>query len=186
MFDSAKNDTRVLVKEQTEAVVWLLLFVLTFSFMYYFSFFLAEVAPSFVTWWLHTFRRCTRQNVREQELVVDENIQLMDNPFYATSKRPVVDQRELQNMMAESLSVLERAEQENKMLRDDLKRRKVEAQVNETKNMKGANVDDSQDRQYKRKEFAAARLTTHLTNNKSRARGGRGGAEVEDNGEGDE
>jgi hypothetical protein len=160
MFQAAVTDTRALVAQQVSVVTILLVIVIVVSLAYFILFFLAEVMPQVISSCLNVLRR-TKNNDEDLDEYVDTNVTLQENPMFSAPKIVFADNRVLEEEIAASMKLLQQAEQHNKALRDELKNKKMAAQLSETAAAGPTYV--KAEAQTGRKEFAQTRLATQLT-----------------------
>jgi len=171
MFEASARDNRALVRGQVDAITWIVVIVVIFSLVYYVIFFAAEVAPAALSTILSLCRK--KNKTEDDNEYYDPNINLEENPMFAAPKVEFADNRVLQAELDQQLTQLKLAEQQNRRLREELKNKKMEAQLDETANAKVTGLEDVQP-QKQRKDFAQTRLTQALVGpNRQRARGGR-------------
>jgi len=181
MFEASARDRRSLVKAQVDTITYIVFIIVIVSLAYYVLFFLGEVAPSMVSALLNI---CRRKKDEDKLDYYDPNINLEENPMFAAPKVEFADNRALQGELDQQLAQLKLAEQQNKRLREELKQKKMEAQLDETAKQKVTGLEDVTGKQKQRKDFAQTRLNAALVGpNRQRARGGR---KVEEGGEEDE
>jgi len=193
MFQASATDLRALVRYQDLVVTWLLIVVVISSLVYIAIFLLAETFPTLVVKCLEACqRRETRERVASLDQPLDQQVELEENPMFSAPKVAFADHSELEGQLQSSFGELQKAEKQNKALRDELKEKKQAAQLEETRRAGNGPVPEENDRQFKRKEFAQTRLTSVLTGDKrQRARGGKKSAaqhvaEDDDGGVGDD
>jgi len=155
------DDNRDIIQQQASVVTILIVIVIISSFVYYFLFFLAEISPELISAFLECIRRDKKKDLGVDDEYVDPNVNLQENPMFAAPKVVFADNRVLESEIAASLALLQQAEQQNKVLREELKNKKVAAQLEETRAQKNTEVDAQQG--VRRKEFAQTRLTNVLT-----------------------
>jgi hypothetical protein len=147
------------VEAQKTVVTILLVIVVVLSLLYYFLFLVAEIAPGIATSGIMFVRRvCGRSRVEEDDDAhyMDPNINLAENPMFAGPKQHKADNSLLQAALDAQLSELQKAERENQRLREEIKQRKVEAQIEETRQQKPTNLAAATP--VERKEFAQQQL----------------------------
>jgi len=165
MFQAALADTRALVEGQKAAVTVILIIVVLLSLLYYFLFLVAEISPGLMTSIIIGVRKCWNRNDKtedeEEAFYADPNVNLAENPMFAGNKPQKADNSAMRKAVDEQLSELQKAEIENQRLREEIKNRKVEAQLEETKKQKPTNLAAATP--FERKEFAQAQLKDKLT-----------------------
>jgi len=137
MFQASLTDDRAIVQGQKTAVTIILVIVVLLSLIYYFLFLVAELFPAVMTPAIEFLRdRCggKRDEVNEELTYFDPNLNLAENPMFTRPKSGRVDTSALQQTLQAQLNELQRAELENQRLRDEIKIRKVQAQLDETDN----------------------------------------------------
>ena len=170
MFEAAARDNRALVRAQVDGITWIVVIVVIGSLVYYFLFFLAEVAPYGISYLLTVCAKKRKED--DPDEYYDPNINLEENPMFSAPKIQFADNRALQSELEVNLAQLKLAEQQNKRLRDEIKNKKIEAQLDETSGMSATGLEDVKPR-VQRKDFAQTRLNAVLVGpNRQRARGG--------------
>ena len=141
LFQSAVTDRRALVSGQVRGVAWFVLIVIIVSLTYYFMFFLAELAPYLIGrvyrfCYKIIFRRKPKSKHDEPEEYYDPEIVMDTNPVFGVNTFKKFDTSDLQNKIQEAEAKLRREEMENTERRKELAKKKIENQLEETKNLK--------------------------------------------------
>jgi hypothetical protein len=170
MFESSTNDRRTLVQNQTEFISWVVSIVVIFSFVYYIMFFLAEIAPTDTAWifrlWMFLFRK-TPEKVEDE--YIDNNIQLEENPLFATKKIEVANNTEMEKKVEKSLNELKEAQSKNKLLREELYNKKKIEQIAEQQRKSGGRNLPKDSTEKQKKEFGREKAVEAVMSRSNRA-----------------
>ena len=88
-------------------------------------------------------------------------MQLQENPLFTAPKVQIADNRALEAEIAASLDLLQQAEHQNKLLRDELKKKKIKEQIQETR--QAIDAENKKHTSVKKKDFTSKKLVAKLT-----------------------
>jgi hypothetical protein len=170
MFESSRNDRRSLIKNQAEFITWLLFIVIVLSFAYYILFFLAEIAPgataAFFQLWMRLLRRSPD---KAKEDYVDDNVELEENPLFATKRLEIANNSALEQQVQVTMGSLREEQEKNKLLRDELYLRKMQEQLLEQQRKSNGAMPQETGMERQRKEFARERTAEQILSRNSRS-----------------
>jgi len=119
MFASGRFEGRKDLVAQRDAITVIALLILIFSLIYYFFVFLSEFSPYAIGYCVQRF--CMSRVLKEEERIRTNSLQTQENPMFSQSGPKFADTTELEGKLGMTTAELERAETENKRLREQLR-----------------------------------------------------------------